>query len=107
MTYNIVLICQNGASTTILVDKMLASANSKGIDVVINAYPEHKLEFVVDEADLVLLAPQIRHKKKAILEKYSEKNVPFMSVDPMDYGMMDGEKVLDLALKELEKEGRE
>lgn len=106
MVYNIILVCQNGASTTILVEKMLESAKNRGTDVVINGYPENKLDLYIDDADLVLLAPQIRHKKKAILEKYGDKNIPIMSVEPMDYGMMDGEKVLGLALKELEKERR-
>ena len=106
MIYNIVLICQNGASTAILVEKMLESAKSKKIDVVINAYSEKELESVIDNADIVLLAPQIRHKIKTINEKFGGKGVPFMSIEPMDYGMMDGEKVLGLVLRKLEQEGR-
>lgn len=101
MTYNILLICQNGASTTILVEKMISFAKMNNIDVIINAYPENQLGAVIKDADLVLLAPQIRHKRKVILEKYQDLNIPFLSIEPMDYGMMDGEKVLTQALNEL------
>lgn len=104
MIYNIVLVCQNGASTAILVEKMLAAAQKKNIEIVINAYPESKLGTVIDEADLVLLAPQIRHKRKAILERYGNKGITFLNIEPQDYGMMNGEKVLDQVLKILGKE---
>ncbi|HOJ02039.1 MAG TPA: PTS sugar transporter subunit IIB [Anaerolineaceae bacterium] len=106
MVYNIILICQWGASTGMLVEKMLEAAAKKNIEVAINAYPEAKLDDYIGDADIVLLAPQVRFKKDAFEEKYKANNVPFMVVDTADYGMLNGEKVLNAVFEKLENERR-
>ena len=106
MIYNVVLVCQHGASTGMMVEKMLAAAKKKNIEIVINAYSEAKLDLYIDDADIVLLAPQVRFKKDAFEKKYQSKGVPFVIINPMDYGMLDGEKVLNLVLDTLKNEGR-
>lgn len=103
MVYNVVLICANGASTSILVEKMLDAAKKRGIEIVINAYSLVKLASVIDDADIILIAPQIRYKKDALEKEFGSKGVPFIDVNPMDYGMLDGEKILDVVLGKLGK----
>ncbi|NMC45497.1 MAG: PTS sugar transporter subunit IIB [Chloroflexi bacterium] len=88
-----------------LVEKMEEAAKEKNIEAVINAYPESKLDTCVDDADIVLLAPQVRFKKNAFEEKYKATGVPFVLIDTSDYGMLNGEKVLEEALEELKKKG--
>lgn len=105
MIYNIILVCQWGASTGMLVEKMREAASKKSIEVSINAIAESKLEQNIDEADIVLLAPQVRFKKSAFEEKYKEKDVPIMIIETVDYGMLNGEKVLSAVLDELKKKG--
>lgn len=92
--YRIILCCANGASTDMLAVKMEKAAVEQGIELSINAYPYTKLEHVIDGADLVLIAPQIRYKLKTFESEYSSKGIPFMAVEPVDYGMLDGAKVL-------------
>ncbi len=99
MPSNIVVVCQHGASTGMLVEKMLEAAEKKNLEIVINAYSESKLADVIHDADLVLIAPQVRYKKAEFESKYAEKGIPFLVIDMVDYGMLNGEKVLNAALE--------
>ena len=97
---NIVLVCEHGASTGMLTTRMRDAAAKLGIEASINAYSFTKLDEVIDGADIVLLGPQVRFKKKAFDEKYEDKGIEFMVID---YGMMNGEKVFKTVLEHLEK----
>lgn len=65
--YEIVLLCQYGASTGMLTTKMLEEAKKQNIEVNINTYPEYQLESIMSskKVDVVLMGPQICFKKKA------------------------------------------
>ena len=101
--YNIILVCEHGASTGMLTTRMQDAAKKLGVEATINAYPYTKLDELIDGADIVLLGPQVRFKKKTFEEKYANKGIEFMVVDTVDYGMMNGEKVLKTVLEHLEK----
>lgn len=96
----IVLLCQYGASTGLLTKKMLEEAQKQNLEVNINAYPEYEVDAILKskKVDVVLMGPQIRFKKKDFEEKYADLGIPFVLIDPMDYGMMNGDKVLKLAM---------
>lgn len=102
MKLNIILICQYGASTSILAENILKSASSRGIEATCNAYSEQDLGSVIDGADIVLGGPQIRFLADDLRKEFADKNVPIEIIDAVDYGMMNGEKVLDFALKSIE-----
>ena len=99
---NIVLVCQYGASTDMLALKIEDTAKKEGKNIIINAHPLAELHEYIDAADIVLLAPQVRFKYNSLLEMYKNKDVKFMIVETRDYGMMNGKKVLNDALKMLE-----
>ena len=82
---------------------MQDAAKKLGVEATINAYPYTKLDELIDGADIVLLGPQVRFKKKTFEEKYADKGIEFMVVDTVDYGMMNGEKVLKTVLEHLKK----
>ncbi len=98
----IALFCSAGMSTSLLVTKMQKSAVAKGIEVSIEAYPEATMEKEVDGVDAVLIGPQIKYLLKKLKKICDEKGVPISVINTMDYGMMDGEKVLNQALKMME-----
>lgn len=100
--YNIILVCEHGASTGMLTSAMKKAAEEKGVEVAINAYPYTKLDELIDDADIVLLGPQVRFKKKAFDTKYADKGVEFLVVNTVAYGRMDGKKVLEETLEHLE-----
>lgn len=96
---NILLVCAAGMSTSMLVSKMEASAKEKTEEIKIRATSGGELGKYIDDADVLLLGPQVSYLKEDFMEQYVSKNIPIEVIDSMDYGMMDGKKVLDWALK--------
>jgi PTS system cellobiose-specific IIB component len=100
MTKRILLVCAGGFSTSMLVERMKEAAEAKSIDVVIDACGEGSMENYLP-ADIVMLGPQMGHQEDSVKGKVGF-NVPVTVIEMMDYGMMDGEKVLNTALKLME-----
>lgn len=101
--YRIALVCENGASTGMVVRKMQAAAEKKGIEAEIKAYPFTQLENFIDEKDVILFGPQLAYKltqAKKTFEKYADK---METISPVDFGMMNGEKILSDAIKIADK----
>ena len=67
---HILLVCNLGASTSVMVSKMKEVAEKseklKGIDMKIDAYPVGSLKEHVEKYDVILAGPQIKHKEKEI-----------------------------------------
>lgn len=95
----IILVCSAGMSTSLLVSKMEAAAKAKGIDCTINAYGEAQLKSHEDEMDILLLGPQVRFLLNKMKDKFSGRNIPVEVINTVDYGTMNGEKVLKRALE--------
>ncbi|HAA64437.1 MAG TPA: PTS sugar transporter subunit IIB [Thermoanaerobacter sp.] len=95
----ILLVCAAGMSTSLLVEKMKKAVKPEYGDVMINAVPIDQFEEVVRDYDVVLVAPQVRYKKKEFERITNELGIPIDVINPADYGMVKGDKVLDLALK--------
>jgi PTS system cellobiose-specific IIB component len=93
------LFCAAGMSTSMLVEKMKAFAGERGVEAEIAAYPESEMEKYVDNIDVSLLGPQVKYllnKGKAVCEP---KGVAIDVINTVDYGMMNGAKVLEHAIK--------
>lgn len=98
----IALVCQHGASTGICVEKMKQAAAKDNIECTIAAYPDSEMGTLVQLADCILLGPQIGFKKNTFIEKYPEEAERIMVIPAMDFGMMNGEKILKDALNLIE-----
>lgn len=89
----ILLACAGGFSTSMLVAKMKEAAEQQSYEVEIDAVAETDIEEHLD-AQIILLGPQIAHRLEDIR---GEVDVPVEVIDSLDYGTMNGGKVLDLA----------
>lgn len=98
---NILLVCAAGMSTSLLVNRMNDAAKEKGIEVHIEAHPVGSVKNYGDDANVILLGPQVRFELKKVKGMYPDK--PVEVINMQDYGMMNGAKVLDHALKLLGK----
>ncbi|AGF57026.1 PTS system cellobiose-specific IIB component [Clostridium saccharoperbutylacetonicum] len=99
----IALFCAGGMSTSILVKKIREAADQKKIEVDVEAYPESTLNKRLEEGiDVALLGPQVRFKLSQLKAMCETKGVPIDVINVADYGRMNGEKVLDAALKLVE-----
>ena len=98
MTY-ITLCCSAGMSTSLLVQKMQKEAESRGVEADIIAIPEGELDSRLSVSNVILIGPQIKFKKDEIIDRVAKsgKAIPFDVIPMIDYGRMDGAKVLDMA----------
>lgn len=84
-------------STSMLVSKMKKAAEEMGVEVNIEAKSLSEAKDQIHEADVVLLGPQIRYELKNV-EKIAG-DTPVEAINMQDYGLMNGKKVLEHALK--------
>lgn len=99
----IVLVCSAGMSTSLLVSKMQVAAKEQGFECSIEAYGESQLKNHEDEVDVLLLGPQVRFLLNKLKTSFQAKNVPVDVINTIDYGTMNGAKVLKQAQDLLNK----
>ncbi len=94
----IMLVCAAGMSTSLLVSKMQKAAESDGIDTEIFATAAADADAKLEEKhpDVLMLGPQVRYLEGQFKDKLS---IPVEVINMQDYGMMNGEKVLQEAVK--------
>jgi cellobiose PTS system EIIB component len=94
----ITLVCAAGMSTSILMARMQESAAKQGIEAKIIAMSESKFEEYEEPTEVLLLGPQIEYMADEMKEQYEPKGIKVSVIDMMDYGTLNGEKVLKDAL---------
>lgn len=92
---NAILVCAAGMSTSMLMKKIKEVAVNKKIDLIISAHSISEVKKVAENADVVLLGPQVRFQLERVKEQVS---CPVAAIDSSAYGMMNGEKVLQQIL---------
>lgn len=98
MTKKITLVCNQGLSTSMVVKKMKEYADANSLDVQIEAVPENTLKKAAQETQVILLGPQISYKLKSFKESYEPQGIKVEVISGADYGMMNGEKIMQRAL---------
>lgn len=98
----ITLVCASGMSTSMLMAKMKDSAKKKGVEAEIVAMPESTFRTSGKSTDILLLGPQVSYLLGDMKKEFEPKGVKVMLIDMVDYGMMNGEKVLEQSLKLLQ-----
>ena len=94
----IMLVCSAGMSTSLLVTKMEAAAKEENFDAEIFAVSSTEANNTLAEKNVdVLLGPQVRFMQKQYEDKLADKGIPVAVINMADYGMMNGQKVLQEA----------
>lgn len=94
----ILLACNAGMSTSLLVERMKQYAKSQSIDCEIKAMGVLEAEKVLNDWDICLLGPQVRY----MLPKFQKKSTkPVVVINTRFYGLMDGANVMKEALTHL------
>ena len=89
----ILLTCCIGMSTSLLAETMRQSAIEQDRDDTIDVLDIEKAEEVIDQYDVLLLAPQLKHMYKRLVEDYGQI-IRIAMIDNKSYGTLDGTKVL-------------
>lgn len=93
----ILLVCNAGMSTSMLVAKMKKAAEESKLEVEIEAKSLSEAKKEIESVDVVLLGPQIRYELANV--KKIAGSTPVEAIDMKDYGMMNGKKVLERAME--------
>ena len=101
--YNILLVCSAGMSTSLLVTKMQKAAGAQGIEVNIRAIAEADLKNNLENLDVLLLGPQVRYMLSKMKDLMEPKGIPVDVINSVDYGTMNGAKVLGQAISMIEE----
>lgn len=89
---NIILLCAQGMSTGVMVERMKAAAAKAGYECSISAHPVAQAKALGGEADIILLGPQVRFEKSEVEAQCPGK--PVQVIDTVAYGRLDGAKVI-------------
>lgn len=95
----VLIVCSWGMSTSLLVDSMLAAAKARKCELSVEALSAGEYIARVEECDVVLIAPQIRHLRKSIEKLASSLGKPTALIEPFHYATMNGEAVLEQVLR--------
>lgn len=90
----ILIVCNGGMSSSILMKKMKAAADEAKLDVVIEARGNSGLGEEVGKWDVCLLGPQIIYALENVKKTLG---IPTASVDTRVYALADGKKALEQA----------
>ncbi|SUW62393.1 Oligo-beta-mannoside-specific phosphotransferase enzyme IIB component [Buttiauxella agrestis] len=93
----IMLVCNAGMSTSMLMNKMVEAAKLQEIEAEIWAIPDAKLNEEWKKADVILLGPQVSYLKSRV-ETVTAGSVPVEAIPMLDYGRMNGPAVLAMAV---------
>lgn len=91
----IILLCNSGMSTSLMVQKMKDVAAAEGFDCTVAAYSTDKAAQVAADADCILLGPQIQFQADEV--RAACPGVPVAVIDMVAYGVMDGAAALKQA----------
>ncbi len=94
----VLIVCSWGMSTSLLVESMLVAAVARKCELSVEALSAGEYAAKVDECDVVLIAPQIRHLRKSIEKLAASAGKPVALIEPFHYATMNGQAVLEQVL---------
>lgn len=103
--FRLLLVCAMGMSSSLLESKILDAARAAGVPLELKAITTVEIglwDFVKHRVDVVLVAPQVRFKKRSITQAASPHGVLVQDIDPVMFGMAEGEKIFQQVMAALQ-----
>ena len=100
----VVLVCAAGMSSSMLEEKIRQAAAAVGKEMDLKAVDATTMslwDFEKNTIDVILVAPQVRFKKRSIIKQSEPFGVIVQDIDTVAYGMVDGEKIFSQVLDAL------
>jgi PTS system cellobiose-specific IIB component len=97
----VLMVCAMGMSSSLLESRTLEAAQAAGVPFEmqsINTPEMARWDFQANYVDIVLVAPQVRYKRKSIAQAAAPFNIIVQDIDPVIFGMVDGEKLFQQIL---------
>ena len=104
-TIKVLMVCAMGMSSSLLEAKTREAAQAAGIPFELQAITTPEIarwDFQAHYVDVVLVAPQVRYKRKSIAQAAEPFNIIVQDIDPITFGMVDGDKLFHQILDAVE-----
>lgn len=102
----VVLVCAAGMSSSLIEEKIKHAAEAAGKQMELKAVDSTRMAFWdydQERMDIILVAPQVRFKKRSIIDKAEPLGIIVQDIDTIAYGMCDGEKIFAQVLDALKE----
>ena len=99
----ILLCCGAGMSSGLLAQKSRKSARKRNIAVSIEARSESEAPQYLSSIDILLLGPHYENYREQLQNQADVFNVPVRVIPKEIYGMIDGDKLIDFAIENLNR----
>jgi len=97
----VLMVCAMGMSSSLLEAKTRDAAKAAGVPFELQAITVAEVarwDFQAHYVDIVLVAPQVRYKRRSIAEAATPHKIIVQDIDPVLFGMVEGEKLFQQIL---------
>jgi PTS system cellobiose-specific IIB component len=102
----VVMVCAGGLSSSLVETHLRRAAESRGIALDLRSMSVFVLEHLdfgaIPPLTAILVAPQVRFMRRGLERRVSGLGIAVLAVEPMDFGMADGEAILNKLLAAVE-----
>lgn len=95
----ILLACGTGASSGFVAQSMRKAAKKQGLEVSIKATSDTDIMEYVNDIDILLIGPHLKHRYEEIESSVKDYGVKSMIISKDHYAILDGKSVLEEALE--------
>jgi PTS system cellobiose-specific IIB component len=102
----VLLICAGGMSSSLLLSQIREASHTFGVDLDVSAHHSSGLQpwnFEKRPIDIVLVAPQVRMLRRGIARAAEPFGAIVECMEPMAYGMADGQKIVRQIIEAMKK----
>lgn len=102
----VLMVCAMGMSSSLLEAKVVEAAKAAGVPMdlkAINTPEVSRWDWQTHWVDVVLVAPQVRYKRKSITQAAEPFGIIVQDIDPIIFGMVEGEKLFRQILDAIRK----
>ncbi|MFC6315338.1 PTS sugar transporter subunit IIB [Lapidilactobacillus achengensis] len=92
----VLFVCSQGMSSAIAEKALLEEAKKQNVDLDAQAVSTQLVEKALNKTkfDVLLVAPQIKHRYSIMKEYADAHNIPAVQIEPMAYSPLGGKKLL-------------
>jgi PTS system cellobiose-specific IIB component len=106
--WRVVMVCAGGMSSSLVETHIRRAAEAAGLPIELRSmsvYEAQSLDFAAHPADAVLVAPQVRFLRKGLAARLEPLGVLVLPIEPVDFGMADGEAILGKLMDAMQSAG--
>jgi len=100
---NILLICGGGASSGFMAQNIRKAAKKRNVELNVMARSESEVDEYLNEINALLIGPHLQYMEDDLKSKVKPYNIPAVVIPQTIYGLLDGNKGLDLILELLDE----